>query len=268
MNQIKRLSIIVLIIVGCSKENPGPEAKPQVDAYYFKFMDYPDMVMPNYENNGIVTIQHLNDKIVKREGGTFAINSYTGYDYKFSMSVQDTLIYKNSKIIINKRLFDKLETIFIEDLFITLDNNGRMIEKIRALHPEDISYQRDTLQYLYSTNGKIFRINGKHQNQVIISLFYYNDMANLDSVVTRYTDRIDGELDQIRTDYFSEYDTSKNPLKELVIFDETFYRSLSTNNFKYWRFKVLKKYDNGFHEEFRRYSLKYDNLGNVLFDAP
>jgi hypothetical protein len=268
MNKLKQLSILVLFIVCCSKENPVLEVNPQVDAYQFKFMDYPNNVMPDYENNGIVTIRHQDGKIVKRQGGTFEINPATGYNCKFSMKVQDTLIYQNNKIKVNKRLIDKSDVYFMKDLFITLDNNGRMIEKIRALHPENISYQRDTLQYLYSTNGKISRINGKHENQVSISLFYYNEIDNLDSVVTKYTDRIDGELYQFRTDYFSEYDTSKNPLKELAIFDETFYRSLSANNFSYWRIKIRNDYDTGFHEEFRKYTLKYDNVGNVLFDEP
>lgn len=67
-------------------------------------------------------------------------------------------------------------------------------------------------------------------------------------------------------EHFSEYDNAENPLKNLVIFEETFYRALSKNNFKRYDRKEYNSADELTGTSFRTWTLQYDSNGKVKFD--
>ena len=102
---------------------------------------------------------------------------------------------------------------------------------------------------------------------------YYNQKNNLDSIIT-----IRHSYDEQNNNYaptrkvveaFSNYDDFQNPLKSLFIFEETFERSLSKNNYG-----TYKKDEYYFIDEVVilistnqiSHILKYDSKGNVRFD--
>jgi len=262
------LILTCLFFSGCRKDIPEPEPEsvplPQVDEYYFQYMDFGESVYPNYENKGIVTIKHLDGKIVMRQGGLIITGG--PYNYKFLTGVYDSLTYIGSEIFIKTRFANQTEYLFMSDQYITVDKKGRMIKKIKPSGPGDKN-RKDTLTYSYSSKSQITRIKGNHYLDFRESLFYYNDKNNLDSVVTIQVDWYDKIVEYKRTDHFSDYDNAKNPLKELVIFDETFYRSLSANNFRYWKTKEYKTDSHGESNTERKYTLKYDEARNVLFNS-
>lgn len=267
MKKIYILSIFALLVfASCKKEGQEPEPLPQVDDYHFIYMDYGEQVFPNYENKGIVTIQHLNGKIVKRNGGLISVNPATGYSYKFFKNVFDTVIYNNTEIQIKERFIYDEGIYFIKDQSITIDKKGRMSKKISPYTRG--SHLQDTLVYSYNSKGQITEINGSHSfYHLRKSLFYYNTKSNIDSVVTTFFPREDRIIDYKRVDIFSDYDDTKNPLKELVIFDETFYRSISANNYRFWRAKEYDMSKKLISDQTKSYNLKYDENGNVLFNS-
>ena len=66
---------------------------------------------------------------------------------------------------------------------------------------------------------------------------------------------------------FEEYDHAENPLKKLIIFKETFYRSLSENNFSSYKKKVFNAYNNSLMEqEERNWDFIYDENGNIQYN--
>lgn len=81
------------------------------------------------------------------------------------------------------------------------------------------------------------------------SFYYYNSHNNLDSIITSNYYRSLPDLDSIITsncikiETFSDYDNAFNPLKHLFLFKETFYRTLSVNNYREYSHvtKVLVK---------------------------
>ncbi len=130
------------------------------------------------------------------------------------------------------------------------------------------SHIGDTLIFSYNSKEQITEINGSHYiYHLRKSIFYYNNKNNIDSVVTTFSPREDLIIDYKRVDIFSDYDNAKNPLKELVIFDETFYRSLSANNYKYWCAKEYNENNKLTSKKETIFNLKYDENGNVLFNS-
>jgi hypothetical protein len=171
---------------------------------------------------------------------------------------------------------------------IEFDANNRMIRKIKY---EQYDYpERDTTHYTYS-NGKLMSFI-KTSNRVPSSgtwslryfeesnLYYTND--NLDSIVTvfsvKYSDDPFSILDKKETINFNGYDSAENPFRKLQIFEETFNRSLSKNNFTEYR-----KTSNSYHypnddynqtpilyptqeEAFQTWSFAYDEDGEWIYD--
>lgn len=77
---------------------------------------------------------------------------------------------------------------------------------------------------------------------------------------------IDGDLIIQTNEYFGDFDKALNPIKSLMMFNETFNRSLSQNNYRYY---LLKKYDSNHslvEQKERTFILFYDNSGNPQFD--
>lgn len=65
---------------------------------------------------------------------------------------------------------------------------------------------------------------------------------------------------------FSEYDNAENPLKNLVIFEETFFRALSKKNFKRYDKKEYNAVNELIGASFTTWTLLYDSNGKVKFD--
>ena len=113
----------------------------------------------------------------------------------------------------------------------------------------------DTLKFKYS-NKNIESITVYSKGIKSKSKFYYNKNKNLDSIITKYgvphRNGVNNNYTYIyhentkarQKEIFKDYDNYKNPLKSLIIFDETFKRALSNNNFKtYEKFFINENND-------------------------
>ena len=69
------------------------------------------------------------------------------------------------------------------------------------------------------------------------------------------------------TETFGNYDTAQNPLQGLFMFDDTFYRSLSENNFRTYR-RQEQDMPNGtlYDTQTKEWELEYSPANLPLFD--
>ncbi|WP_417866862.1 hypothetical protein [Xanthomarina gelatinilytica] len=204
-------------------------------------------------------------------------------------SLYTDLVYTNNKVRLEKKGTPYVEN-YIPDneTIIELDAYNRMIRKMK--YNESDYPGRDTTNYTYS-NGRLMSFV-KTSNRVSTigdwsvryyqesNLYYTND--NLDSIVTIYSGK--GTLDTYtifskkETQYFSGYDTAENPFRKLQMFEETFNRSLSKNNFTEYR-KTSNDYDypnDNYYltptlgptqeEAYQTWNLAYDENGEWIYD--
>jgi hypothetical protein len=205
-------------------------------------------------------------------------------------SLYTDLVYTNNKVRLEKKAipFNGL-TVLENETIIELDAYNRMLRKI-TMEEYYNTPKRDTTNYTYS-NGKLmsfvktsFREESNPDWSVRYyeesNLYYTND--NLDSIVTIYSGKQSSVsytiLSKKETQYFSGYDTAENPFRKLQMFEETFNRSLSKNNFTEYR-----KTSNSYHypnddyyqtpilyptqeEAYQTWNLAYDENGEWIYD--
>ncbi len=250
---------IALILVGCKSKD---DFKPLISEYYYEYMDYNYPCKPNPEGNGIVEIKYSGSRIIKREGGVIPINPLTGYDYKFFKGVYDEIAYSGNMALIRNRVAAGNDTLSVADREILFDSQGRILRKIQPNKNNNL--KTDTLNFYYDLNGLLNKIVNIQAYTTETSSFYFNNRNNLDSIVNITSS--EGDLIFQTNEYFGDYDNAQNPIKSLMMFNETFKRSLSQNNYRYY---LLKKYDsnnNLIEQTERTFDLSYDNSGNPQFD--
>lgn len=257
--------IIGFLTMSCNSDDsnlPTPETAYHINEYFFDNMMYPNGVMENLDN--LVKLEydeHLN--IMKRKGGFSPLDQSTGYSYIFTDNLYDQLTYSTNEILIEKKTTSPISIPKFERK-IFLDNNYRIIKK--TIFRELDFNPRDTIYYSYNTNGKLTESrSGNLNNYNEVSKFYYNSANNIDSIVTRkYNSTI---LQSKVIEEFSNYDSAVNPLKNLSLFEETFYRSLTTNNFRKYERKEYDLDNNLTFSSFKNWTLVYDESGKVKFES-
>ncbi|MBC31503.1 MAG: hypothetical protein CMH48_11740 [Muricauda sp.] len=253
-------------------ENEEPEEMEESDDrqnifnYIISYMNYPNGIPFSDLSKKISIFRNEGGQITKRTGGIYNPNvaPETGISYFYDDSISDEVIYDENKIIIEKLSNNpELDIPVFKRTFI-LDSNNNIIQKI--IETSD-PVKTDTLDFEYNLNGKISKILYKTLTIPKESSFYYNNNENLDSIVTV---EYDEELDRtIKTrERFENYDSAENPIKEFLIFEELFYRSLSKNNYSLYWFEVFTTTpsSSSFSSTYREWNLKYDADGNILFD--
>jgi hypothetical protein len=115
--------------------------------------------------------------------------------------------------------------------------------------------------------------NTVYNNLLFEKLFYYNS-NNISSIVTKYYDYYDNgttitqQYTYKEIETFGDYDNAPNPFGKFVIFDETFKRSLSANNYRTYNYqKYLYPLTSNqlINSSSIDYNLDYDSSGNVIF---
>jgi hypothetical protein len=248
-----------LIFVGCK---PDKDAKPLISEYYYGYMDYDPSCAPNPEGNGIVEIKYSGSKIIKREGGLIQTNPMTGYDYKFIKGVYDEITYSDNLALIKNRVASGNDTLFIADREILFDSQGRILRKIQP--NKKYYWNIDTLNYYYHSNGLLDKVQNIQGYIIETSTFHFNNSNNLDSIVTITSG--EEELISQTKEYFGDFDNAPNPIKSIMMFNETFNRSLSQNNYGYYSLKKYDSNDSLIEQLEKTFTLYYDDSGNPLFN--
>ena len=225
-----------------------------------EYADYPTVY--DIENNELVNLTFENDRLIKRQGGILNGSGNSGVSGYYNKNVYDTIIYFSNKIITYTKIIPTEGTSTTVPNKKELDLlNGKIIRKIYHNSEEYLS-DNDTIQFEYSGN-KIVKTYKEGSNYE--KLYYYNVNQNLDSIVTN--EYIPNNILRYKTiEIFEDYDNAVNPFKSLVIFDDTFKRSLSTNNYR--KYTILKKdlfTDNININWSKNFNITYDSQGMPIF---
>jgi hypothetical protein len=269
MNIFKFFSIVAVLafVSSCSNdENSSSEtAEFSPKSYHFKNMDYPlDMVMsPTLENLVKIEYNH-NNKISKRVGGYLYLSSGSGAGTGFTDEIYDELIYSNNLIQINRKTSSVNYSVSPFQRKLILDNQNKIIKKIS--YQELVFPYNDTINYFYNSSGQISEtFKGKLDSFNEKTKYYYNTNGNLDSIVA--AKHYQNEPYNSKTkEVFSNFDNTPNPLKKLIIFEETFNRALSNNNYSKYEKFTFDSNNNLINTEFRNWTLQYDSSGNINFN--
>jgi hypothetical protein len=171
--------------------------------------------------NNHVKLDYKDGKLVKRSG------IHTGL--VFNKDLYDELTYRDKLIEIIRKDNSEEYDIAPYSEIITLDEKDRMIKKtIRgdATDPEKITR---TIEYSYNSEDQIISSTASTLSAQEMSEYFYNQQGNLDSIVTNRNN--EGNWVKYKIEKFYDYNDKLNPIKNLVIFDDTFQQALSKNNF-------------------------------------
>lgn len=277
------LILTVLFLMGCSKDDVVVDDN-LIKSYHMNYMmDYPSLSLlyPNPDDL-LIKLEYSNNKISKRIGDVYVTNASSGYMGFFVNFIYDEVSYNRNKIIIEKKSSDFNIDSYVRT--IELNNDGTILKKT-SYKPVAPGIQTDidtiTTDYFYDSKKLLIktystkRINySRHDNNLRYyedALFYYNENRNLDSIVTtryrfnEYNNNYDFFHKVVET--FGDYDDSKNITKNLNIFEETFLRSLSNNNFRTYIKETYIGTPLRFSSmESKSWNYFYDDEGTIRFD--
>ncbi len=238
MKIIKLLSIFgILAALGCESDS-NVSTPPAITSYKFQYMNFPNAtysVTSEGEPLDKLDVIYSNGKIIKLIGGISEMDPASGFSYIFRKHLFKKISYSGNTVTITDQLDSNTFTVYENKKTIEMDAQHKILSKIN--HSNFDSFANDTLTYFYQ-NNLLTRIEYHNRRLQKKSLFYYNAAKNLDSIVTSIP-TIWGHpwtfdpTNKTRTvAKFENYDTATNPLKRFGIFEETFYRSLSKNNYR------------------------------------
>lgn len=220
------LGSLLTIFISCRKDEPIIK---NINCYSYYYMDYPiSLVLPD-TCHGKVSLIYSHANIIKRIGGLTPVSQASGYDYKYSTNICDELTYIDNSVSIVTKITIEGDTWVEKERVIYFDNDKKMILKVAP----NVYNLFDTTYYSYNPNGLLTESKIRMGGELIqSSYYYYNSLRNLDSIVT-----IDNDGEYKKVEMFSDYDSALNPLKQLIIFEETFHRALCTNNYRKYSMK-------------------------------
>lgn len=267
--------LIVIMFFGCSNSDDDINIIPPIQSYHIQYMDHPKLaaIYPVFENL-LVSIEYSQNKITRKIGGYLTFDYLTGVNIPerilFFKDIYDELSYINNEIIIETKSTEY--TVYSNKRIIKLDKQGGMIKKTtlkKGLEPWVSEVDTVTISYTYSNSNKISKSITKYRYSYDEASYYYNTHNNIDSIVTITKFRFDNEdfiPTQKTVEIFSDFDTFSNPTKKLNIFEETFNRSLSENNYrKYEKNEFGLDYEWETHQT-RTWEYYYDNENNIQFN--
>lgn len=280
------LIAIICFTIGCSNNNvsqdtssnPIPLVAPILQGYYFKNADYNGVSTIDIanNNNGNVLVDYANSKIVRRVGGVMATASGSGISGYFSKIIYDTIVYSGNRIENYNRILpnSNYTSVSPNRKVINLNSNNQIVSKI--YYKQDLNlYDNDTLDFEYNSLNKVIRIsNTVYNNLLFEKLFYYNSNNNVSSIITKYYNYYESgtsvtqQYTYKEIETFGDFDNAPNPFVSFFIFDETFNRSLSTNNYRSYSYEkyLYPLSTNQLTNSYTiNYNLNYDSSGNAIF---
>jgi hypothetical protein len=277
-------------LLGCDKDDISLSDNLRLESYYAYYMDYDPSIDPLFGPGGAfpqVQLEYSKNKLVKKKGDF--LSGPGNYGYIFFEDIVDELSYSKNKIIIEKKSYNPLiDRLYTRLRTIDLSNDGLMMKKtILELGASGNFSDKDTvtIQYTYNSNKKLTETYltkkissssiGSYIRYYENSLYYYNQNNNLDSIVTiRHSYNGNGYNSSYYpsrkvVEFFSNYDNASNPTKNLFMFDETFKRSLSKNNYASYKNSIYYYSNDGVlnsvpgSESGKTWTYAYDEEGNI-----
>lgn len=243
--------LIIIFLLGCKGEelcNSRLDQYPNIVTGYY-LLSNPDSININFKLK-----YNSKGQIIRRIGGFYYDkNTYMPRSF-FTDNVYDSIVYIGDTIkILNIYLQPNeyyVSRSLQEETTIVLSENGNFKE----------SYKSDgqSMKYYYNKNNQISKTITTISVDTSVMFtwnrtFFYSASANLDSCRTIFTDA-NSTISSLSN--FSNFDNVPNPFKSLRMFDDTFIRSLSENNYR-------KKYSSA--NNFAEWQFSYDECGNIKF---
>lgn len=290
------ICLTTFLLFGCTPDNNSNITTDELAVDDFYIQSYHGMygqngnsLFLNTNGDNLVKFEYdAQNRIIFRIGDIVHISGGGGYLHD---SLYTEVTYENDKATLTKKIhpFGGLSQVRANYQTITFDSRNRMVQKINFLehnNPEEI----DTTRFTYLDN-KLVKYRKTYTDApdyldyslsffIESDLYYTND--NLDSIVTIKTRKFSDEPYIIiagkEVEIFSQYDTAKNPFRKLSMFDETFFRSLSKNNYSdYRKIEIPYAYPDsdytqpGYYgprqeTEFQTWSFAYDAEGEWIYD--
>lgn len=242
MRKFIYLSFIVISFIflnSCEKENYDLNTT-NIKEYRIESMFYPFLIKP--DTTKVKLIYNKRQKITNRIGNLIS----TPMMYKLYENIEDTVIYFRDSILIEKQLLpDEFFTGFTyphkRKLFL---ENGLIVKEINKV--DYYSFITDSTIYYYNKQNQIAQTIYFQRDKKVLSKYKYNEDGNLFFIASEvFLDHYSGTIQKIYNDtaWFLDYDNSPNLAKDLIIFQECFYRALSTNNFRKYVYKRYSSVD-------------------------
>jgi hypothetical protein len=259
---MKQILVVLILIVILSCEKSIDEPLPKLSEYSVKSMLY-----SGGENitSKVKLFYNSNDQIVQRIGRLVTLGPKTDQQI-FSDDHADTLIYLDNLVEIHDQYFHDGITDFSSAGSTFRFENGLLMYR-----GSYFSLTNSSTEYTYNKIGQIisstnFHVEGSFDPENLISEFQYNSKGNLTLVVIETFFNYDYNV-KIRTDslWFSDYDNAPNLTKNLVVFEECFYRALSTNNFRKYNWKRVDHYRDVTLIGERTWQFDYDDKGYPIY---
>lgn len=275
MRLLKLLSTISIIILFFSCSNDDNVNEQFLEKYNKIYMHHQHS--NSFSDNKNVFLQYANGKVVRKLENVFPVE-VTGHEnvpineMTTEGTIYEDVTYIGNEITIERDIDFQFYELAPNHIRYVLDNEGRIVKKIyfdNAIEFEVVV--NDTIDYEYSDEGKLVKTYTNRNSYIFSEAdYYFNAQNNLDSIVRSSYYRDLNGVDVIyqgkTVEVFSEYDTSYNPLQDLGIFDELFYRSLSANNYARYDKYYYSHLDELTNHGYRSWDFYYDENGNIRFD--
>lgn len=255
--------LLLILLFSCKKENIEPQI-PKINEYSIYSMFYPSGSMPAAS---MVKLKYNHsNKIVHRIGDLIGVNPQSGFLYRFIDDIADTLVYEGNSIIIKKHILNGENWIASYKRELLL-KDGLLVRKIFDYSYYGTYYfdRYDTVMFYYNDSKQIEKTRAFRFNNRMESNFKYDENGNLSMVTSELLNRTTNDTIHKDTLLFSDYDNSPNLTKELIIFEECFFRSLSTNNFRKYSFIRRNRFNTVLTTEKRSWNFDYDKNNYPIY---
>ncbi|WP_417290301.1 hypothetical protein [Corallibacter sp.] len=292
------VSILSILLFRCSEDDNTnqytfePVDNFHIQSYHGFYAIYGGYISSSYDgDNKVKFIYDDQNRIIERIGDIVYTSYGSGAGGYLHDSLYTDITYETNKAILIKKIhpFGGFSHVPENEQIITFDSRGRMIKKVSD-HVLN-RYGTDTINYTYQNDKlveytKTYNYDNDYSDFDIryfeeSNLYYTNN--NLDSIVSvlkrKYSDEPYIAILSKRAYVFSGYDSSENPFRKLSMFDETFFRSLSRNNFSEYRVKSSSYYypnddyiqGNGYYRpyqetRFQSWPFAYDENNEWIYD--
>ncbi|MBY0477166.1 MAG: hypothetical protein K2Q24_05940 [Chitinophagaceae bacterium] len=215
-------------------------------------------------------IEYQGNRVFKRSGSYLPI-AWGGYFGDYTDKIYDTVSYDGNKIFIRSvNLLNSRVVPGVDAYFLYVISGGKVKQRIRIHNINGIIKRLDTIDYIYNHRNQLYKVlsynSGPNFRNYREYYFFYNINNNLTRIEgKRISYRNNAIAFQSRTvEEFEGYDNAANPLKSLWMWDDLFYRSLSSNNFSTYTYCLYDS--NNIPQEYHKtvLTLHYDANGKIL----
>ncbi|MFZ4931469.1 hypothetical protein [Chryseobacterium sp. Mn2064] len=188
-------------------------------------------------------------RVTKKNGGVVLSSGASGGLNHFTNLIYTKVTYTGNTAVIDDYSSDPSFNVQLNERKFDFDNLGRII---KSVIPSTYNIQQEKhLTYTYDTSGRLIEILTEFPNLpydstdpddyvlTFLEKFTYNSVGNLEKAVRveRHNSMVFKTTQELQ---FSNFDGAQNPFKNLGIFTDYFYLSLSKNNFQK---QIIKEFD-------------------------